>query len=61
MISYHIKPADIRANHHLGNHVAKHERKVEEQYQDLITRQVLPSMTLDIHVVEVGMISYKIL
>jgi len=42
---------------HLGGYqVAKHKRKVQEQYPDAITRQMLPSMTLDIHVVEVGCI-----
>ncbi len=42
---------------HLGGYqVAKHKRKVQKQYPDAITRQMLPGMTLDIHVVEVGSI-----
>ncbi len=46
--------------YHFGcNQVAKHKRKVEKQYQDPVTSQMLPtvpSMTLNIHVVEVGCI-----
>jgi hypothetical protein len=46
-----------RHNHLGGNQVTKHEREVEKQYLDPITRQMLPSMTLDIHVIEVGSIA----
>jgi len=42
---------------HLGGYqVAKHKRKVQKQYPDTIARQMLPCMTLNIHVVEVGCI-----
>ena len=42
---------------HLGGYqVAKQKRKIQKQYPDAITRQMLPGMTLDIHVVEVGCI-----
>ena len=42
--------------HLRGYQVAEQKRKVQEQYPDPITRQMLPSMTLNIHVVEVGCI-----
>jgi hypothetical protein len=42
--------------HLRGNQIAKQKRKVEEQDPDPITSEMLPGMTLDIHVVEVGCI-----
>jgi hypothetical protein len=42
--------------HLRGYQIAKQKRKVEQQDPDPITREMLPGMTLNIHVVEVGCI-----
>ncbi len=55
IIIFDQKMAYCSAKHHRWVYkVAKEKRKVEEKYPNPINGQMLPSMTLDIHILEVG-------